>query len=58
MTTITNDDLSKYIANRLQIISAKDIEIAIFRPHRPSNFELEIMKASEELLIKKLKEEY
>ena len=54
---ITTSDLSKYIAERLTNISEKDIKFSLYRPRRPSYFQIEMMKQYEELLIKKLKEE-
>jgi hypothetical protein len=57
MTKITSGDLSKYISERLTNVSKNNIKFSLYRPRRPSHFQIEIVKRYEELLLKKLKEE-
>lgn len=58
MTQINTKNLSKYIANRLTNLSEEDIKsLTLYHPRRLTYFEIEILKRSEELLIKKIEEE-
>lgn len=58
MTMITKDSFSQYIAERLTKMSEEDIKsLTLFHPHRLSRFQIEMLKSTEDLIVKKIKEE-
>lgn len=54
MTKIKNNNLSKYIAERLTKMSEEDIKFfSFYHPHRLSRFQIEMLKSTEDLIVKK-----